>query len=263
MPPHTPPDGSPALLVSAEDGVATLTIRNPAKRNAMTPEMWRRVPAELERLAADPAVRALVLTGEGGTFCAGADITALREGDEESRGLAVAAEEALAAFPRPTLAAVRGHCVGGGCQLAVACDLRFAAEDALFGITPARLGIVYGASSTRRLVSLVGPATAKYLLFSGELIGAGRALRTGLVDEVHPADELDGRVAAFARLLVSRSQLTQAAAKEFAGAADGPVRPERIAYWEERARESGERAEGVAAFLERRAPVFTWPLTGG
>ncbi|GAA3643576.1 enoyl-CoA hydratase/isomerase family protein [Streptomyces fenghuangensis] len=261
---HTPPAGGPALPVSVQDGVATLTIDNPAKRNAMTPDMWRRMPAVLERLAADPAVRALVLTGGGGTFCAGADISALREGDEESRRLAVAAEEALAAFPRPTLAAVRGHCVGGGCQLAVACDLRFAAEGALFGITPARLGIVYGASSTRRLVSLVGPATAKYLLFSGELIGTERALRTGLVDEVHPEGELEERVAAFARLLVSRSQLTQAAAKEFAnGAGAGPVPPERVAYWEERARESGERAEGVAAFLERRPPVFTWPLTDG
>ncbi|HEX5566168.1 MAG TPA: enoyl-CoA hydratase-related protein [Streptomyces sp.] len=254
----------PALLTAVEDGVATLTIRNPAKRNAMTPDMWRQVPVALERLAADPTVRVLVLTGEGGTFCAGADIAALRHGSQEPRGLAVAAEEALAAFPRPTLAVVRGHCVGGGCQLAVACDLRFAAEGALFGITPARLGVVYAASSTRRLVSLVGPATAKYLLFSGELIDTGRALRTGLVDEVHPAGELDGRVAAFTRLLTARSQLTQAAAKEFADARpDAPVAPERVAHWERQARESDEAAEGAAAFLERRPPVFTWPLTDG
>lgn len=252
----------PAVLATVEDGVATLTIRNPSKRNAMTPEMWRRVPTLLERLAADPEVGVLVLTGEGDTFCAGADIGSLRARDEDSRGLAVAAEEALAAFPRPTLAAVRGHCVGGGCQLAVACDLRFAAEGARFGITPARLGIVYAASSTRRLVSLVGPATAKYLLFSGELIDTERALRTGLVDEVHPAGELDERVAEFARLLLSRSRLTQAAAKEFAAGADVPPDPERIAYWDRVARESDEAAEGVSAFLERRPPVFTWPLTG-
>ncbi|OEV15777.1 enoyl-CoA hydratase, partial [Streptomyces nanshensis] len=108
--------------------------------------------------------------------------------------LAVAAEEALAAFPKPTVAAVHGHCVGGGCQLAAACDLRFAAHDALFGITPAKLGIVYPASSTERLVRLVGPATAKFLLYSGELIDAERALRTGLVDEVHRGEELDERV---------------------------------------------------------------------
>ncbi|MGP3926719.1 enoyl-CoA hydratase/isomerase family protein [Streptomyces sp. 8N616] len=245
----------PALQLDTADGVATVVIRNPAKRNAMTTAMWRRLPGLLDRLAADPAVRVLVLTGAGDTFCAGADIGSLRESAGESQGLAVAAEDALAAFPKPTLAAVRGYCVGGGCQLAAACDLRFAAEGSSFGITPAKLGIVYPASSTRRLTGLVGPATAKYLLFSGELIEAGRALRTGLVDELLPAGELGKRVAEFTRILASRSLLTQAAAKEFAS---GEVRPEREAYWAERARDSGDTAEGVAAFLERRAPRFSW-----
>ncbi|WKX73329.1 enoyl-CoA hydratase/isomerase family protein [Streptomyces sp. XD-27] len=245
----------PRLEHGVADGVATVVIRNPAKRNAMTIGMWRELPVLLDRLAADPAVRTLVLTGAGDTFCAGADIGALTGGDEESKGLAVAAEEALAAFPKPTLAAIRGSCVGGGCQLAASCDLRFAEEDARFGITPARLGIVYGASSTRRLVALVGPATAKYLLFSAELIDAARALRTGLVDEVLPAGGLDKRVAEFTAVLAARSQLTQAAAKEFAA---GPAEEDRIAYWTRQARDSGDRAEGVAAFLERRTPRFTW-----
>ncbi len=207
----------------------------------------------LELLAADRDVRALVLTGAGDTFCAGADISSLREPGEEPQGLAVRAEEALAAFPKPTLAAVRGYCVGGGSQLAAACDLRFAEESASFGVTPAKLGVVYPSSSTRRLVSLVGPATAKYLLFSGELIDTQRALGTGLVDEVLPRGELDKRVAGFTRVLVSRSQLTQAAAKEFA---DG--REDRDAHWAAQARGSGDTAEGVAAFLERRTPRFTW-----
>ncbi|WP_328492770.1 enoyl-CoA hydratase/isomerase family protein [Streptomyces sp. NBC_00414] len=243
----------PQLLHSIADGVATVVIHHPAKRNAMTADMWRALPPLLDTLAHDPAVRVLVLTGEGGTFCAGADISSLRGSTGQAQGLAVRAEEALAAFPKPTLAAVRGYCVGGGCQLAAACDLRFTDEQAAFGITPAKLGIVYAASSTRRLVSLVGPATAKYLLFSGELIDAGRALRTGLVDEVLPAGELDARVAEFARILVSRSQLTQAAAKEFA---DG--RSDRDGYWARQAREGDDTAEGIAAFLERRPPDFTW-----
>ncbi|MFI2614519.1 enoyl-CoA hydratase/isomerase family protein [Streptomyces sp. NPDC018584] len=243
----------PQLRHTVTDGVATVVIDHPAKRNAMTEDMWRRVPPLLAELAADPAVRTVVLTGEGGTFCAGADISSLRGSAQTAQDLAVRAEEALAAFPKPTLAAVRGYCVGGGCQLAAACDLRFADEDASFGITPAKLGIVYSASSTRRLVSLVGPATAKYLLFSGELIGAERALRTGLVDEVLPSGGLDKRVAEFARTLASRSRLTQAAAKEFAAGHTG-----REAYWRDQARGSGETAEGVAAFLERRQPRFTW-----
>ncbi|MER7179692.1 enoyl-CoA hydratase-related protein [Streptomyces hyaluromycini] len=247
----------PRLDHQVRNAVATVVIGNAAKRNAMTADMWRALPPLLDALAADPAVRVLVLTGEGGTFCAGADISSLRGSSAEAQTLAVAAEEALAAFPKPTLAAVRGHCVGGGSQLAAACDLRFAEEGALFGVTPAKLGIVYPAASTRRLVSLVGPATTKYLLFSGELIDSERALRTGLVDEVLPEGELDKRVAEFTRTLAARSQLTQAAAKEFANG-----RTDRDAHWAEQARGSGDTAEGVAAFLERRQPRFTWAVPG-
>ncbi|MFI9246632.1 enoyl-CoA hydratase/isomerase family protein [Streptomyces sp. NPDC053086] len=249
----------PQLSHQVTDSVATVVIRHPAKRNAMTTAMWRALPPLLDGLARDPDVRALVLTGAGGTFCAGADISTLRGSPEEAQSLAAAAEEALAAFPGPTVAAVRGHCVGGGAQLAAACDLRLAEEGALFGVTPARLGVVYPASATRRLVSLVGPSTAKYLLFTAELIDAGRALGTGLVDEVLPEGELDKRVVELTRVLVTRSRLTQAAAKEFA---DG--RTDRDAYWTAQARDSGDTAEGVAAFLERRQPRFTWsvPTTG-
>ncbi|MEU2429310.1 enoyl-CoA hydratase/isomerase family protein [Streptomyces sp. NPDC007861] len=245
------------IVAEVADGVATVVISNPGRHNAMTAAMWRAVPEVLDGLARDPSVRALVLTGAGGTFCAGADIASLRGqalgGGEDPQSLAVRAEDALAAFPKPTLAAVRGYCVGGGCQLAAACDLRFAEEGASFGVTPAKLGIVYPASSTRRLVALTGPAAAKYLLFSGELIGTERALRTGLVDEVLPEGELGKRVADFLRVLTSRSRLTQAAAKEFASG-----RTDRDGYWTEQAAASGDTAEGVAAFLERRPPRFTW-----
>ncbi|GGO43576.1 enoyl-CoA hydratase [Streptomyces daqingensis] len=260
-PPLPEPPAQPALLAESSDGVATVTIHNPAKRNAMTPAMWRELPPLLAGFADDPAVRTLVLTGARGTFCAGADISTLRESPGTSQGLAVAAEEALAAFPKPTVAAVRGHCVGGGAQLAAACDLRFASAGALFGVTPAKLGIVYPESSTRRLARLTGPATAKFLLFSGELIDAERALRTGLVDEVHPEEALDERVAGFARTLAARSQLTQASAKEFA---DGRCDAARVDHWQGVAGAREEAAEGVAAFLERREPRFTWtPARGG
>ncbi|WP_030763401.1 enoyl-CoA hydratase/isomerase family protein [Streptomyces sp. NRRL F-2664] len=240
------------LLHTVADGVATVVVSHPAKRNAMTAAMWRALPGLLDTLARDPAVRVLVLTGAGPTFCAGADISSLT-GDEDPRALAVAAEEALAAFPKPTLAAIRGFCVGGGSQLAAACDLRFAEEGASFGVTPAKLGIVYPASSTRRLASLVGPAWAKYLLFSAELIGAEQALRAGFLNELLPTGGLDERVAEFTRVLAARSQLTQAAAKEFTDGRTG-----RDGYWEGQAAGSADTAEGVAAFLERRTPHFTW-----
>lgn len=245
-----------ALHHTLADGVATVVISHPAKRNAMTASMWRALPELLELLAADEAVRVLVLTGAGPTFCAGADISSLT-GKDDPQALSVAAEEALAAFPKPTLAAIRGFCVGGGSQLAAACDLRFAEEGASFGVTPAKLGIVYPASSTRRLASVVGPSWAKYLLFSAELIGAETALRAGFLNELLPAGGLEARVAAFARTLTTRSRLTQAAAKEYA---DG--RTDRDAHWTAQAAESGDTAEGVAAFLERRTPDFTWRPAG-
>ncbi len=247
----------PGLLLTVGGPVATVTISNPARRNAMTAAMWRSLPVLLERLAADPVVRVLVLTGADGTFCAGADISGLR-GLPDPAAVSLPAEQALAAFPRPTLAVVRGACVGGGCQLAVACDLRFAAEGARFGVTPARLGIVYPPSSVRRLAALVGPGTAKHLLFSAELIDAERALRTGLVDELLPRDALDARVAVFTATLAARSALTQAAAKDVLG--DGP---DRSAHWAGQAGTSGESAEGVAAYLERREPRFPWRGRGG
>ncbi|SEG70551.1 Enoyl-CoA hydratase/carnithine racemase [Thermomonospora echinospora] len=245
------------LRCEVAEGVGTVTIDRPDKRNAMSAAMWRALPALLERLATDPAVRAVVLTGAGGHFCAGADIGELA--DINPGDLPVAAEEALVAFPKPTLAVIRGFAVGGGCQLAAACDLRFAAEDARFGITPAKLGIVYPGASTARLVRLVGPAAAKYLLFSGELVDAAHALRIGLLDEVLPAADLDGRVAEFTRVLTARSQLTQQGAKEIVNAAAaGALTPDLVDAWERESRKGVDSTEGVAAFLERRAPRFTW-----
>lgn len=253
-----------SLTCDVLDGVATVVIDNPAKRNAMTADMWRALPPLLARLAIDPAVRTLVLTGAGEHFCSGADISQIAEITQDDRHLSVAAEEALAGFPKPTLAAIRGYCVGGGCQLAAGCDLRFAAEGARFGITPAKIGIVYPAPTTARLIRLIGPASAKYLLYSAELVDTEHALRIGLVDEVAPADRLDDRVAAFAATLASRSQLTQQATKDIIDSimvddlTDGQVRD-----WVRQAIDGGEVAEGAAAFLERRPPRFPWtgPLT--
>ncbi|MQY05647.1 enoyl-CoA hydratase/isomerase family protein [Actinomadura macrotermitis] len=239
-------------------GIATITIDRPGKRNAMTADMWRALPPLLDGLAADPAVRALVLTGAGGDFCAGADIGELAAINRPDDGhLSTAAEEALAAFPKPTIAAIEGFCVGGGCQLALACDLRFAASGARFGITPAKLGIVYPASATARLVRQTGASAAKYLLFSADLVDAAHALRIGLVDETAP--DVHARVAEFAATLATRSLLTQRAAKDIvdAIAAGEPVEA-KVRGWLDEVTAGGDVAEGVAAFLERRPPSFTW-----
>lgn len=244
------------LLVEVAGPVATVVIHNPARRNAMTAAMWRRLPGVLDRLEADPAVRALVLTGAEDTFCAGADLGDLDELlDAGDASIAVTAEERLAAFAKPTVAAIRGACVGGGCQLAVACDLRLAADDARFGVPPARLGLVYPAPTTRRLARLVGPSTAKALLFTAELIDAERALRVGLVDEVLPAAALSARVGAVTAAMTARSRLSVMAAKEIV---DGRADDDRIAWWHGQVRASGEAREGVAAANERRPARFPW-----
>jgi enoyl-CoA hydratase/carnithine racemase len=248
------------LDLTVVNAVATVTITNPAKRNAMTAAMWRDLPPLLDRLAADPAVRVVVLTGAGAHFCAGADLTDLTELRDNGGGsLTTVAEAHLAAFPKPTIARISGYCVGGGCQLAVACDLRFAGSDALIGVPPAKLGIVYPAATTRRLVELIGPSAAKFLLFSADPVDAARAAAIGLVDEIVPAAGLADRVAAFAATVASRSQLTIAAAKEIvAMAGRGGVDADRMAYWHREAVTGPDAAEGVAAFAERRAPEFTW-----
>ncbi|MFD8700684.1 enoyl-CoA hydratase/isomerase family protein [Kitasatospora purpeofusca] len=244
-----------------EDGVAVLEFDRPHRRNAVTLAIWQALPQVLKRLAEEPGVRALLVTGAGGTFSAGADIDELAAvyGDPDRadayHAVNVAAEEALAAFPHPTLAVVHGACVGGGCQLAVACDLRFVAEDARLGITPAKLGVVYPAVPTLRLARLVGPARAKYLLFSGELLSAPEAAALGLAERVLPAAELDAVAMEFARVLTTRSPQTIGAVK--AALAVPPERAaEALAPWERRSREAPDVREGLAAFLERRPPRF-------
>jgi len=250
--------GEPSIDLTVSGHTATIVISNPTRRNAMTVEMWRRLPDLLDAAAADPAVRALVLTGAGPTFSAGADLNGVHD-MVGADGPHTAAEERLAAFPKPTIARVRGHCVGGGCQLAVACDLRVAAVDARFAVPPARLGIVYPASTTRRLAGLVGPSAAKLLLFTADQISAARAAQIGLVDEVVAVDDLDAHVARLVDTIAQRSQLTIAAAKETIDlAVAGRSSPEREAFWEAEMHRAGDVAEGVAAFLDRRLANFTW-----
>ena len=260
-----PCTGATGLRVSRSEHVATLTIDRPAKRNAMTAAMWAALPEVLAPLAADPAVRVLVVTGEGSSFCAGADISELLGGADPGDPMAdlrrdnLAAQAALRTFPAPTVAVVRGHCVGGGVELATCCDLRFADETAVFGVTPAKVGIVYPPSSIKGLLDLVGPATTKYLLYSGELLDAPAALRVGLVDQLVGADELETAVGRFTDVLASRSALSQRATKEvLASFTEGDDGEAAVALRYRETVASGELAEGVLAFTERRVPRFPW-----
>lgn len=225
--------------------------------------MWQELPSLLGELAADDEVKVLLVTGEGPSFSAGADIRELISGADpedpmaELRAANLRAQAALREFPKPTVAVVRGHCIGGGLEIAVNCDFRFAARDASFGVTPARIGVVYPPAAIKVLLDLVGPATTKYLLFSGDLLTADEAEGKGLVDRV--ADDPMAAAETFAATLVSRSQLTIRSAKESVNALLGGTDADAVAVAVRRYREtiaSGELAEGIEAFTQKRMPKF-------
>jgi enoyl-CoA hydratase/carnithine racemase len=251
------------LVLTTDGPVATLTIDRPAKRNALSYDMWAAIPGIVESVAADPAVRVLVIRG-GEHFSAGADIsefTSLRRDADGSRRYQVAihaATSALVSLPKPTVAAITGFCIGGGCELALACDLRLAADDARFGITPAKLGIVFSLPSTKQLVDVVGPAWAKQILYSGEIVDAATAVRIGLVNELHAPSSLEKRVGELAEVMASRSQVTIRGAKAIVGRiVEGAVaEDEAVLALYEGSVNSPDYAEGVAAFLEKRMPKF-------
>lgn len=254
------------LEFSSDGDVARLTFSRPEKHNAISFDMWSAIPGVVATVEADPAVKVLVLSGAGENFSAGADVGEFQQLRAEPAAAAKyddavhAAVQAVAGMAKPSVAMIRGNCIGGGCQLSVACDFRFSADDARFGITPAKLGIVYEFPSTRQLVALVGPAHARYLLLSGQLLDAVRAREIGLVNDVFAAWELEPAVQAFVETLCSRSQsavrgMNRIIGKIVAGQQDADDDVHRIRL---EALTGEDYAEGVAAFLERRPPRFIY-----
>ena len=249
------------VLVEIEGPVATLTLNRPSKRNAVQMAMWASIDAHVTALAANPDVQVLVVRGAGEHFCAGADISELTNGPSgDYARINWAAEEALANFPCPTIAMIRGNCVGGGVSIASACDIRISADDAIFGITPSKLGIVYPTNALERAVRILGASATKHLMYTGELIDADRALRIGLIDECLSVDALETRVNELVATIIDRSSLTQVASKAMIDEVirDGKVKPATTRYWEDEMNKSGEVREGVAAFLAKRPVRWPW-----
>lgn len=243
--------------------IAHIVINRPDKRNAFTQAMWEALPGLIDQAMINPDVRAMILRASvPGAFCAGADIAEFGAGAKDpdwriSNQAAIRrAMEALARAPKPVIAQVEGDCIGGGCGLALACDFRLATPAARFGITPAKLGLVYSLHDTKLLVDLVGPAAAKRILLTAQLVAADEAHRIGLIDEI--AEDAGSAALALAAQIASVSPHSVRASKamirrilhgqaeddadtlaQFADAFDGP-----------------DFKEGVAAFLAKRKPEF-------
>jgi enoyl-CoA hydratase/carnithine racemase len=247
--------------LTQQGATAVVTLNRPSKRNAITLAMWKDIARLFGALSGNDAARIIVLTGAGGHFSVGADILefeTVRDDTALSADYEIAvdaASEAIAGTSKPTIAVISGFCLGGGCHLAMACDFRFAGNDASFGIPAARLSIVYGYRSTQRLLALVGLSEAKRILFLGERFGAAQALRIGLADGC--ADDPMTLGDKMAATLADNAPLSIAGAKYILnGLVTGAADPKTVQTIIDRASASEDYKEGRRAFAEKRPPVF-------
>jgi len=244
--------------------VAILTLNRPEALNAMSPEMLEDLDARLEEIGADPTVRSAVLTGAGEkAFCAGADVRQLQSASAiEARAYAHRGQEVtrrIESFEKPILAAVNGLALGGGCELALACDFRVAAEEAAFGQPEVKLGILPGWGGTQRLARITSPGFAKEMILTGRPVDAQVALRVGLANHVYPQAELLEQALKLAGAIAAGPTWAISAAKSLCNLAlqgdlDGNLDREADVFG--LAFTTSDQQEGVAAFLEKRPAQF-------
>lgn len=250
------------ILTHIADQVCTITLNRPDKRNALNAEMIEALHAALTRTAGRTDVRVVVVASTGSVFCAGLDLRELAAQREAGRVQTHGLEDALQLLersPQPTIAAVQGDAVAGGCELALHCDLRIASDAARFAMPLARIGIAVPVTLTWKLVDTIGAAATKELLFTGEALGAEGALALGIVNRVAPASGLEPAVGELARQIAHNAPLSIRAMKAFVQR----VAEERRGYRRDDLDElfhavqgSADAREGLAAQRERRAPRF-------
>ena len=256
--------GGSVLAIEAVDGVQILTINRPEKRNALNAAVRTAVSEALAESAADPAVRVVVFTGAGDqAFVAGADVSefARRTPIEQREAMRAGLFDDVWSFPKPTIAMINGYCLGGGCELALACDLRIGADSAQLGQPEVRLGLIPGFGGTVRLPRAVGLSMAKELIFTGRRIDAATAERAGLIARRFPdrAAMLEGARATIAEVAENAWTAVALAKRVLVEATGRPTQHAsdlEVAGFEDAFRTEDMR-EGVAAFLEKREPGFS------
>ena len=254
------------ILKKVADGIGTVTFNHPEKHNAMSLDMWEGLGQALIELRDDPEVRVVIMVGAGDkAFISGADISQFEKtrqnakASEEYSKRGATQREVLADYPKPTIACIRGFCLGGGMQVAMQADVRIASENSQFGIPAAKLGIAYGYDGLHNLVSLVGPSWARLLLFTGMRIDAAEAGRIGLVDRVVPDAELWNATLDIARTISGNAPLAVKAAKiTIAQVMKDPDKRDMDAIKEIgiACMDSEDFREGRRAFMEKRKPLF-------
>ncbi|MBR0693905.1 enoyl-CoA hydratase [Bradyrhizobium lablabi] len=253
------------ILQGVADGVGIITFNNPDKRNAMSLEMWEGFGQALTDLRDDPDVRVVVLAGGEKAFVSGADISQFEkvrhnaEASEEYSRRSADHRALLADYPKPTIACIRGFCLGGGMQIAMLADIRISSLSGQFGIPAAKLGIAYGYDGLRHLVSLVGPSWARLIMYTGMRIDSAEALRIGLVDRVLPDAELWDATMEIARTIAGNAPLAIKAAKiTIAQVLKDPADRDMPAIRQIGidCMDSEDFREGRRAFMEKRKPDF-------
>ncbi len=255
------------ILASKRDGIGSLVINNPEKRNAFSIDMSLAAADVIEAFGSDPEVRVIVLSGAGDkAFVSGGDISrfegsrATPEQVAEYSRKAARFRTVLRGVGKPTIAQIRGYCLGGGLAIALNCDLRICAEDAQFSIPAARLGLGYNADGLTQLVRLVGPSVAKDIMFTARRFNAQEALRVGLVNQVVPASELAEHVAKYAATIVNNAPLTVLASKRIIDEVVKDAQDRDQALCDHVVADcfaSQDYIEGRRAFMEKRKPAFT------
>ncbi len=257
---------SERLIAEKQGPIGWLTFNNPARRNAISIDMWEAIPKALDRFEQDPEVRVVVLKGEGDkAFVSGADVSQYEKQRSSAEGIQYYEEIAgrvaarLLSCDKVIIAMIRGYCLGAGVNIALCCDLRLAAEDAKLGIPAAKLGLGYRASSLKNLVDTIGPAYAREVLITGRHFSAGEAKTMGLVHRVAPVAELESLVLEYCAMISENAPLTIRASKrtvrellKFNPAFDAQACDALV----KQCFESQDYIEGRRAFMEKRKPVF-------